>query len=218
MDSIRDHPIWLFGAGVAAASAFVVTIYVPMITTYLTAQIETLKPVQERLKTAEEANAALVKELIAVKAQRDAALQTVHFAGLSVYPNSLGTVVLGSPFAKVSAVYKKIKIFGDDEKRPDYVSVDTGHPFFHTATYYPNYDNRGGATVKAILFYSPMNSAARLAHHNHFSQVFGSPFAESRGRTFWKATPRENIELDLDSLYVTLPTEVPLWFNKKASR
>jgi hypothetical protein len=217
MDLVRAHPIWIFGTGFGAACAFVVTIFLPMTTAYLTSQIETMKPAQERLVAAEAKIAEMAKDLAKIRADRDDALQRNPFSGSSIYPIGLADVELGAPISRVLDNYKNVKSEGENEKKPTYLTATVDHPIFSGVVYYPSYDKKekGSATVGAILFHIKSDAIAPESLKRRFTQMFGPPLAESKGRAYWQTPKKQVVELELTTVFLMNGSYVPEWAKKE---
>lgn len=223
IDRIKESPIVVyvgsFGLGIVAASGFYLKAYIPMTTASLQLKVEEARPVQADLEGAKKTIATLRKEVDGLKLQLGAGYKNLPFTKSFVYPDGLEAIVVGSPFstARISGTYTIVNTARDQESRPTTFWVQTGHPIFKTAIVFAsNYDKKGEAIVRAVVFESPGDSAARLKLKNHFNQVFGPADISRDGPDIWR-TQNEIVVVDIGALRVVHPSEMP-WIKKRATR
>ena len=181
------------------------------------AQFETLRPALEKLKDAEIQIAQLKKDVSTAKAERDEAAIGNPFAPTVVYPNGLGTLILGSPIAKVVERYPgSVRVVSDAFPETGYVTVKTGHAVFPRVAYY--FTVGADERVEGILYHPKDGEGSQAFLRNRLTQLFGPPAAELQdGRAYWKANPREIVEIaENGGVYIEAAGRVPRWAKTRA--
>lgn len=185
------------------------TVVLPVANSALTAKLERLAPAEEQItKLTKELDEAKKRATLAESVAAMAIAKTPFLPG-SVYPSGADKILIGSTRNQLIETYPS----GSWDEDKDYYTATTGHPHFGQITYYfmgsPNKNN-----VTTILFHSNHDSPLKNEEiKQRFRVLFGAPNATGkRGRTWWKATPRESIEMENEDRYlVTSSNKKPYW-------
>jgi len=208
----KDSRLVIAALAVAGTATFMSTVVLPITTASLTAKLEALEPADKKIKALETELKESKRALVSARAIAAEAIQKTPFLPGSPYPVGIDKIVVGSSPQQVIETYPSGRWREDD-----YYSVELDHKIFYRVTYYFSGEKRN-RHVSMVLFQLRTDSPLNMeAIKNRFVILFGSPLAVDKyGRTLWKATSRDTVEIDADTSYtVHLNPYLPIWANKK---
>lgn len=204
----KESRLVVAAASCVATATFMATIVIPQTTSVLRAKLEALEPAAQKIAALEDAfKVAEERRKAAERAAARAFTQNPFSAG-TPYPSGLDRVVIGSSEREVREEFPQGVLDNDQ----GFITVQQEHPNIATVGYILK-GKPGARQVGEILFILKEPQLSADAVREHFKLMFGPPAGiASMGRTWWKATPRENVEIYASSFYFVRPaSDTPSW-------
>lgn len=204
----KESPLVIATASSVATAAFMASVVLPLTTSVLRTRLEALEPAAQRIAVLEGAFRVAEEKRKAAERAAERAYAKHPFSAGTPYPAGLDKVVIGSSEREVLSAFPG----GELDNDQGFVTVNLEHPNIQGAGYHLK-GKPGDRRVDLIMFTLREQQLSTAAVKDYFNLMFGPPAGEaSKGRMWWKATPRENVEFLTDFVYFVRPQgDIPSW-------